>query len=74
MHLAPQMMRIVEWVAKLDELDFETLENQVYSPVSFPLSLRKDEALESLSPEEALAGAPEKSQGFITVPKVIEKK
>ena len=72
--LIPQLIKIAEWVNKIDELDVEVSENEVYSPVSFPLRFRIDRILESLTAEKALDNSPEKEKGFIKVPKVIKEK
>lgn len=73
-HLTSQMLKIVEWVTKLEELKIEVSKGEVYSPVSFSLPFRQDKILESLPSEEALANSPEKDNEFIKVPKVIEEK
>jgi len=72
--LKPQMIKIVEWVNKLEELEYDVSKGEVYSSVSFSLPFRKDRIQPSFSPDDALANSPEKSQGFIKVPKVIEEK
>lgn len=72
--LAPQIIKIVEWVTKLEELKIEVTRGEVYSPVSFSLPFRQDKILESLPSGEALANSPERSNEFIKVPKVIEEK
>jgi len=61
---------IIKYIYQLNELDTENV--PITSHV-FPLQnvLRKDEVLPSLSPNEALANAPEKKDGFFKVPKVI---
>jgi aspartyl/glutamyl-tRNA(Asn/Gln) amidotransferase C subunit len=72
--LMPQMIKIVEWVNKLKELEFDVSRGEVYSSISFPIPFRKDKIQPSFSTEQALANSPEKSEGFIKVPKVIEEK
>jgi len=72
--LKPQMIKILEWVNKLEELEIDISKGEVYSSVSFSLPIRKDKIQPSFSPAEALASSPEKSRGFIKVPKVIEEK
>ena len=74
LHLAPQMIKIVKWVGKLEELEFDVSKDEVYSPVSFFLPFRNDKILPSFPIEQALANSPEKNKGFIMVPKVIEEK
>jgi len=72
--LEPQMIKIVKWVNKLEELEYDVSKGELYSSVSFSLPFRKDKIKLSFSPDEALANSPEKSKGFIKVPKVIEEK
>jgi aspartyl-tRNA(Asn)/glutamyl-tRNA(Gln) amidotransferase subunit C len=73
-HLAPQMIKIIEWVGKLEELEFEASEGEVSSSVSFSTPFREDRIHPSFPAEEAVANSPEKDKGFIKVPKVIEEK
>lgn len=72
--LAPQMLEIVEWVAKLEEMKIDVSKKNVYSPVSFSLPFRQDKIQPSFPPAKALASSPEKTKEFIKVPKVIEEK
>jgi aspartyl-tRNA(Asn)/glutamyl-tRNA(Gln) amidotransferase subunit C len=72
--LEPQMIKIVKWVNKLEELKFDISREEPCAPVSFSLPFRKDEIKPSLPTEEALANSPEKGEEFIKVPKVIEEK
>jgi len=73
-HLEPQLVKIVEWVNKLEELKLDVSKGEVYSPVSFSLPLREDEIQPSIRAEQALANSPETGDKFIKVPKVIEEK
>lgn len=72
--LEPQLIKIVEWVGKLEGLELDVSKGEVYSPVSFPLPFRQDMMQPSFSTAEALDNSPEKSAEFIKVPKVIEEK
>jgi aspartyl-tRNA(Asn)/glutamyl-tRNA(Gln) amidotransferase subunit C len=72
--LEPQLVKIVEWVNKLEELELDVTQGEVYSPVSLPLPLREDEIQPSISNEDALSNSPETGGKFIKVPKVIEEK
>jgi aspartyl-tRNA(Asn)/glutamyl-tRNA(Gln) amidotransferase subunit C len=72
--LAPQMIKIIKWVNKLEELKFDVSRGELYSSVSFFLPFRQDKRQPSFSIEEALGNSPEKNGGFIKVPKVIEEK
>ena len=72
--LEPQMINIVKWVDKLEELEFDVSKGEVYSLISFSLPFRKDKIQPSFPAIKALANSPENSDGFIKVPKVIEEK
>jgi aspartyl-tRNA(Asn)/glutamyl-tRNA(Gln) amidotransferase subunit C len=65
--LGDQLGAILEAVGKVSELDLSGVE-----PTSHPLELVNvwagDEPLPSLSPEEALANAPEREKTFFRVP------
>ncbi len=73
-HLVPQMIKIIEWINKLEELKIDISRGEVYSSLAFPLPWREDKVQTSLPQEKALANSPEKSQEFVKVPKVIEGK
>ena len=67
-----QFERIVEYVEKIDELDLNGVE-----PTSHAMdrsnAFRDDEVAQSLPQKLALANAPQKKDGFIAVPRVIEE-
>lgn len=67
-----QLSSILSYIEQLKELDTSQVE-----PTTHVLSLhnvfREDKVLPSLSPEQALANAPEVKDGFYRVPKIIEK-
>ena len=69
--LGGQLDAILDAVGKVSELDLSDVE-----PTSHPLDLvnvwREDEPRPSLSPEEALANAPELEGGFFRVPPTSE--
>ena len=73
-YLVPQMIKIIEWVNKLEELKIDISRREVYSPLAATLPWRKDEVQPSLEVDKALANSPEKSRGYVKVPKVIEGK
>jgi aspartyl-tRNA(Asn)/glutamyl-tRNA(Gln) amidotransferase subunit C len=68
--LGGQLDAILEAVGKVSELDLTDVE-----PTSHPLDLvnvwREDEPRPSLSPEEALANAPDIQGGFFKVPPAL---
>jgi aspartyl-tRNA(Asn)/glutamyl-tRNA(Gln) amidotransferase subunit C len=72
--LEPQLVRIVEWVNKLEELKLDVTQGEVYTPISLSLPLREDEVQPSISSEDALSNSPDTGGKFIKVPKVIEEK
>jgi aspartyl-tRNA(Asn)/glutamyl-tRNA(Gln) amidotransferase subunit C len=71
----PQLDSILQYVNKLNELDTSEVEPmaQVTFGASDNPSLRADRTLRSLSPDEALANAPEAAAGFFKVPRAIER-
>lgn len=66
-----ELSGILNYIEKLNNLDTGKVEPLTHV---LPLSnvLREDEVKTSLSPEKALANAPEKLKGFFSVPKIIE--
>jgi len=66
-----QLSRILEYVEKLSEIDTREIE-----PTSHVIELsnvfREDEVIKSLSREEALKNAPQSTDKFFRVPKIIE--
>jgi len=67
-----QLVRILDYIDKLKKLDISNI-----SPTSHPLTslknvFRKDMIKKSLSPDEALANAPDRKDDFFCVPKIIE--
>lgn len=67
-----QLNEILNYVDKLNELDTENVE-----PLSHPIEninvFRNDELKKSISTEEALKNAPDKTDEFFKVPKVINQ-
>ena len=64
--------QILTFVEKLRELDTENVEPLVYLSDKTDV-LREDRMIPTISTEEALLNAPEKSGRFFKVPKVIRK-
>lgn len=64
--------QILTFVEKLRELDTENVEPLVYLSDKTDV-LREDRMIPTISIEEALLNAPEKSGHFFIVPKVIRK-
>ena len=69
--LAPQLVEVVKYIDKLNELDVSEVEPTAHAT---PLSnvMREDEPRESLSQEEALRNAPKTGNGLFYVPKIVE--
>lgn len=65
------MNEIVEWVAKLEEVDTEGVEPLTHMTQEKSV-WRDDQAKYSLSHEEALKNAPKKDNDFFRVPKVLD--
>lgn len=66
-----QLSRIIEYVEKLNEIDTKDIE-----PTSHVISInnvfREDKVGKSLPREEALRNAPDSTEKFFRVPKIIE--
>ncbi len=69
--LINDLVRILEYVEKLKEVDVEGVE-PMYHPFPFEQRLREDKVLKWLSQEEALQNAPDEKDGFFRVPRIIE--
>ncbi len=65
--------QILNYIDKLNELDTENIE-----PLSHPIEkknvFRNDELVESINRDEALKNAPDKTDEYFKVPKVIKSK
>jgi aspartyl-tRNA(Asn)/glutamyl-tRNA(Gln) amidotransferase subunit C len=66
------MDKIIGFVSKIDEMDLEGVEPQVYMTEGEDI-LRKDIVKGELKKEEALKNAPQKDTDYIKVPKVVNK-
>ena len=64
--------KIIGFVDKLSEIDTKDVEPLIYLSDEVNV-LRKDDAIENISQEEALKNAPKKDSDYILVPKVIDK-
>jgi aspartyl-tRNA(Asn)/glutamyl-tRNA(Gln) amidotransferase subunit C len=64
--------QILTFVEKLKELDTDRVDPLIYLSDN-PDVLREDRIIHSLNRDEALLNAPDKSDGFFRVPKVIKK-
>jgi aspartyl-tRNA(Asn)/glutamyl-tRNA(Gln) amidotransferase subunit C len=68
---AGQLDAILQYMAKLNELDTEGVEPMVHG-IEAPELVRHDEVGESLPRQEALRNAPESSEGCFKVPRIID--
>ena len=69
--LADELNNILGWVEQLDEVDTEGVEPMT-SVVEMVQRLRVDAVTDGHVPDKVLANAPETTDGFFVVPKVIE--
>jgi aspartyl-tRNA(Asn)/glutamyl-tRNA(Gln) amidotransferase subunit C len=66
-----ELTHILEHAERIQALDLDAIEPTSHS-LKLVNVLRPDEALESLSQEDALANAPEAQDGRFRVPRIIE--
>ncbi|MDP6602630.1 MAG: Asp-tRNA(Asn)/Glu-tRNA(Gln) amidotransferase subunit GatC, partial [Rhodospirillales bacterium] len=69
--LAGELSNILGWVDQLAGVDTEGVEPMT-RVVEMPLHEREDVVNEGERPEDVLANAPEREDGFFAVPKVVE--
>jgi aspartyl-tRNA(Asn)/glutamyl-tRNA(Gln) amidotransferase subunit C len=69
--LAGELNKIIGWVEQLDEVNTEGVAPMA-SVVNVKLRRRKDEVTDGGVPDKVLANAPETTDGFFVVPKVVE--
>jgi aspartyl-tRNA(Asn)/glutamyl-tRNA(Gln) amidotransferase subunit C len=69
--MTPQLNGILKWVEQLAAIDTNGIE-PLANVVDITLKLRKDEVTDGGVPEKVLKNAPEETQGFFVVPKVVE--
>lgn len=62
---------VISWVEQLSEVDTDNVE-PLANVVNSELTLRKDEITDGACPDKVLSNAPEETQGFYVVPKVVE--
>lgn len=70
-HLADELNQILGWVEQLSEVDTEGV-SPVSSVADLKLPQRADDVTDGAYPDRVLANAPEASDGFFTVPTVVE--
>jgi aspartyl-tRNA(Asn)/glutamyl-tRNA(Gln) amidotransferase subunit C len=69
--LAGELSRILEWIEQLNEVDTEGVPPMT-SVVAMRLAWREDRVTDGGRPEDILANAPERQDGYFVVPKVVE--
>jgi aspartyl-tRNA(Asn)/glutamyl-tRNA(Gln) amidotransferase subunit C len=68
---ARQLSAVLEYVAALEELDTSRIAPTAHA-ADLPACWREDRVRGSLSPDEAVANAPQKAGTAVVVPKIIE--
>ena len=70
--IAPQLTHIIGWIEQLGEVDTANVE-PLANVVNIDLKLREDKVTDGDCADKVLANAPEETQGFFVVPKVVEQ-
>jgi aspartyl-tRNA(Asn)/glutamyl-tRNA(Gln) amidotransferase subunit C len=68
--IGDQMAAILDYVAALDEVDTRDVPPTSHA-IELTNAFRSDTAHDHLTPEQALANAPQQENGFFVVPRVI---
>ncbi len=69
--MAPQLSKIIGFVEQLAEVDTDNVE-PLANVVDITLALREDAVTDGDCVDKVLANAPEETQGYFVVPKVVE--
>jgi aspartyl-tRNA(Asn)/glutamyl-tRNA(Gln) amidotransferase subunit C len=69
--LATELSHILEWIEQLNEVDTEGVPPMT-SVAAMKLAWREDRVTDGDRPEDILANAPERQDGYFVVPKVVE--
>ncbi len=69
--LAEELSHIVSWIEQLDEVDTAGVEPMT-SVVDMTLPMRDDVVTDGGKREAVMANAPQATEAFFTVPKVVE--
>ncbi len=70
--IGTELSGILAWVEQLSEVDTDNVE-PLANVVNIELPLRKDEVTDGDCADKVLANAPEETQGFFVVPKIVEQ-
>lgn len=69
--LAGELSHILEWIEQLNEVDTDGVPPMT-SVAAMKLAWREDRVTDGGRPEDILANAPERQDGYFVVPKVVE--
>ena len=69
--LADELSHILEWIEQLNEVDTDGVPPMT-SVAAMKLAWREDRVTDGGRPEDILANAPERQDGYFVVPKVVE--
>ena len=69
--LAGELSHILGWIEQLNEVDTADVPPMT-SVAAMRLALREDRVTDGGRPEDILANAPERQDGYFVVPKVVE--
>jgi aspartyl-tRNA(Asn)/glutamyl-tRNA(Gln) amidotransferase subunit C len=69
--LATELSHILQWIEQLNEVDTDGVPPMT-SVAAMKLAWREDEVTDGGRPQDILANAPERQDGYFVVPKVIE--
>lgn len=69
--MAPQLSKIIGFVEQLSEVNTDNVE-PLANVVDITLQLREDKVTDGDCVDKVLANAPESTQGYFVVPKVVE--
>ncbi len=70
--LVPQLGNIIGWIEQLSDVNTDNVE-PLANVGDITLPLREDQVSDGDCAEKVLANAPEETQGFFVVPKVVEQ-
>lgn len=70
--MAAELSRVLEFVATLDRLDLADAEPSVFAPTGAPMREDRVDHERLLTPDQALAMAPEREDDFFLVPPIVE--
>jgi aspartyl-tRNA(Asn)/glutamyl-tRNA(Gln) amidotransferase subunit C len=69
--LADELSHILKWIEQLNEVDTDGVPPMT-SVAAMKLAWREDRVTDGGRPEDILANAPERQDGYFVVPKVVE--